>query len=111
MDEEQVDIETQRRLDESAHDRLSAKQRRDLEGLPLALCDLSDQELIAKGADAAGRLKGLREAFMATDEDSRDEYVVTLLVGEYLWRRITAMIADECERRRTGAAPRAKGLN
>jgi phage terminase Nu1 subunit (DNA packaging protein) len=110
-DDDPVDLEEQRRLDQAAHDRLTDKQKADLEELPVLLTDLTNEQLIDKGLDAKRRLDRARAGVMEMDELTDDEEVVDILVAEYLWRRIVTTVADEMERRRTGKAPRAKLMN
>jgi hypothetical protein len=109
---EGMEPETQRWLDETALQHLSDKQRADLEAFPLSICKLDNETLIAAGVDAKEKRDSFVAAIMAFDDDIADtDEAIAILKGEYLWRNITSMIADECRRRIDGKAPRAKGLN
>ncbi|MER9092224.1 hypothetical protein NKI34_14075 [Mesorhizobium sp. M0700] len=92
------------------------KQLDDIEEMPNRVTYLSLDGLKTAALDARRTFDEVKAIAIDAVQDEIETETQALLVrrsmlAEYLWRRTCLILADEFQRRRTGVAPRAKGLN
>ncbi|OBQ72249.1 hypothetical protein [Mesorhizobium loti] len=116
LDERALDADPNAEYDRLARAMATPAQLADLEDLPnrVTFLDMDELKEVAIGARKA--CDQFKATLLETIEDGVEtelqaQLVRESMVDEYIFRRTCHILADEFQRRRTGIAPRGKGMN
>lgn len=96
-----------------AREQCTPRELEMLEDMPNKLPWLTPQQLIEVGRQAVDCAREIKAMILAEwQEDEPNLIVLAKAVrAEYIWVTTCNQVADECERRRTGKAPRARHMH
>ncbi|MER9396721.1 PARG family protein [Mesorhizobium sp. M0615] len=116
LDERALDADPNAEYDRLALAMATPAQLADLEELPNRVTSLDMDELKEVAIGARKVCDQVKATLMETIEggvktEAQAQLVRGSMVEEYIFRRTCLILADEFQRRRTGFAPRASGMN